>query len=160
MHFFSWTRGACASARVRATCLRQWAKWKNFPGKPWTRRACGCDPFFTFVLLTTLRQLGGWPCERGVRSTFTLVIEIWNFVCQFQQKQFPGRPLIVLVVGSIIVPEPNESEEFCFHFQAYSPWNSVFGWSDFMAFLKFDCVWLFITFSIDLIPDRVQDHLA
>ena len=38
----------------------------------------------TFVLLTTLRQLGGGPCERGVRSTFTQVA-IW-----FKAKHSPG----------------------------------------------------------------------
>ena len=53
-------------ARVRLF-VRCWAKWKNYPGKAWTDGTSGCDPSIMFVLLTTLRQLGGWACERGVR---------------------------------------------------------------------------------------------
>merc|ERR1712105_567965 len=68
------------------------ANWKNYPGKAWTNGACGCDPFITFVLLTTLRQLGGWPCERGVRSTFTQVVKVPHTEVSHQ-----GDPIEILL---------------------------------------------------------------
>ena len=77
-------------ARARATCVKQWAKRKNCPGKPWASGACGCVLFFTFVLLTTLRQLGGRPCERGVRSTFTQVVNR----TKVKNRPHPHAPLV------------------------------------------------------------------
>ena len=66
-----------AGVRARAQPIAKLGKMENYFGKACLRGTSGFDPSIKFILLTTLRQLGGRACEREVRSAFTQVL--WSF---------------------------------------------------------------------------------
>ena len=77
--FEIWNR--CVRAHDFYKMLGKWEKLslESFDqsgktGRALTNGSSGCDSFITFVLLTTLSQLGAGTCEHGVMSTFTQVV--------------------------------------------------------------------------------------